>query len=30
MDGGGEYQNLKLKLDGLVPPGRGFFRNMLF
>jgi len=25
-----DYKELKLKLDGLVPPGRGFFRNMLF
>ena len=30
MDGAGDYKDLKLKLDGLVPPGRGFFRNMLF
>jgi quercetin dioxygenase-like cupin family protein len=26
----GDYKDLKLKLDGLVPAGRGFFRNMLF
>lgn len=26
----GDYKDLKLQLDGLVPPGRGFFRNMLF
>lgn len=25
-----DYKELKLRLDGLVPPGRGFFRNMLF
>src|SRR5437762_12958871 len=30
MDGAADYRGLKLKLDGLVPPGRGFFRNMLF
>ena len=24
------YQDLKLKLDGLVPPGHGFHRNLLF
>jgi quercetin dioxygenase-like cupin family protein len=24
------YQDLKLKLDGFVPAGHGFFRNMLF
>ena len=25
-----DYKDLKLKLDGLVPAGHGFFRNMLF
>ena len=30
MDGAADYTTLKLKLDGLVPAGRGFFRNMLF
>jgi quercetin dioxygenase-like cupin family protein len=30
MDSAGDYKNLKLKLDGLVPPGQGFFRNLLF
>src|SRR4051812_44588573 len=30
MQGAGDDKSLKLKLDGLVPPGRGFFRNMLF
>ncbi len=24
------YKELKLKLDGLVPPGHGFHRNLLF
>ena len=24
------YKDLKLKLDGIVPPGHGFHRNMLF
>src|SRR5262249_36987528 len=24
------YKDLKLKLDGLVPPGHGFHRNLLF
>jgi quercetin dioxygenase-like cupin family protein len=25
-----KYKDLKLKLDGLVPPGKQFFRNLLF
>lgn len=25
-----DYKDLKLKLDGLVPPGQGFFRHLLF
>ena len=25
-----DYKDLKLKLDGMVPPGKGFYRNMLF
>ena len=25
-----DYKDLKLKLDGLVPPGHGFHRNLLF
>src|SRR5262249_54783784 len=25
-----DYRNLKLKLDGIVPPGHGFHRNLLF
>jgi quercetin dioxygenase-like cupin family protein len=25
-----EYKDLKLKLDGIVPPGHGFHRNLLF
>src|SRR3972149_343340 len=25
-----DYKGLKLKLDGLVPPGQGFHRNLLF
>ena len=24
-----DYKDLKLKLDGLVPPGSGFYRNLL-
>jgi len=26
----GNYNNLKLRLDGMVPPGSGFHRNLLF
>ena len=26
----GNYKDLKLKLDGIVPPGHGFHRNLLF
>jgi hypothetical protein len=25
-----DYRDLKLKLDGIVPPGHGFHRNLLF
>ncbi len=25
-----DYKDLKLKLAGLVPPGHGFHRNLLF
>ena len=25
-----DYKGLKLKLDGMVPPGQGFHRNLLF
>ncbi len=25
-----DYKDLKLKLDGIVPPGHGFHRNLLF
>ncbi len=25
-----DYKALKLQLDGMVPPGHGFHRNMLF
>ena len=25
-----QYKDLKLKLDGMVPPGHGFYRNLLF
>src|SRR5688572_29997486 len=25
-----DYKDLKLQLDNLVPPGQGFFRNLLF
>ena len=28
MDSAADYKNLKLKLDGLVPAGGGFFRNI--
>jgi hypothetical protein len=26
----GDYKDLKLKLEGIVPPGNGFHRNLLF
>ena len=26
----GDYKSLKLQLDGIVPPGHGFHRNLLF
>jgi len=25
-----DYKDMKLKLDGMVPPGHGFHRNLLF
>ncbi len=30
MHAANDYKGLKLKLDGLVPPGSGFHRNLLF